>query len=311
MESPVLKASASPKRSLRKRRFLLAGAAVLLVVFLVLAAAAIWFHHAALAALPQLDGTVRVAGLSSTVTVLRDARGVPAITAASLEDLFFAQGYVTAQDRLWQMDMTRRFAAGELAEVLGSGYVRTDISQRILGLRQAAEGSASRLPPVERGYFEAYARGVNAYIAARADSLPLEFRLLSYAPRPWTPADSFLVGGLMSEMLNQHSQRDELLREKIIARIGPELAADLFPATTGRDILPDGERLIRHWPGEQADPESQTPPPEPRAGYRYKQSKPRPRVADNISSPPDQISSSRARPLLWPSRGTCISELSR
>jgi penicillin amidase len=273
MELPALETPAPSQRLWRKRRLLLAGSVVLLVVFLSLAMAAICFRYAALAALPQLDGAIRVAGLSAPVTVLRDAHGVPAITAASPEDLFFAQGYVTAQDRLWQMDMSRRFAAGELAEVLGADYAQLDIAQRVLGLRQAAEATALRLPAQEHGYFEAYACGVNAYITAHRDSLPLEFRLLRYEPRPWSPADSFLIGGLMSEMLNQHSHIDELAHEKIIARLGPELAADLFPVASGRDILPDGERpfeLEPSAPGEKADsprlPDRQKSPAGRKAG---------------------------------------------
>ena len=241
-QSPTVATRLSVRRSPRLRKILRIAAMLLLLLLVCLAGFAAWIRHAALAALPQLDGTITAKGLSSPVTVLRDAHGVPAITANSLEDLFFAQGYVTAQDRLWQMDMSRRFAAGELAEVLGGGYLQLDIAQRVLGLRPLAERTATRLPAPQRTYFEAYARGVNAYVAAHADSLPLEFRLLRYSPRPWTPADSFLIGAMMSQMLNERSHFDELAREKILARVGPELAADLFPMTTGRDILPDGER---------------------------------------------------------------------
>ncbi len=242
LESPAANTQPSLWRSPRLRRLLRIAAVLLLVLLACLAAFATWIRHAALTALPQLDGTITAKGLSSPVTVLRDAHGVPSITASSLEDLFFAQGYVTAQDRLWQMDMSRRFAAGELAAILGSDYVQTDIAQRVLGLRQVAERTATILPAPQRAYFEAYARGVNAYVAAHRDSLPLEFRILRYSPRPWTPADSFLIGAMMSEMLNERSHFDELAREKIVARLGPELAADLYPVTTGRDILPDGER---------------------------------------------------------------------
>ena len=183
-----------------------------------------------------------MAGLNAPATVLRDSHGVPAITTASPDDLFFAQGYVTAQDRLWQMDMSRRYAAGELAEVLGKDYLNIDIAQRVLGLRQVAETTVSRLSGRDRQYLESYARGVNAYISQHRRSLPLEFRLLRYFPRAWTPADSFLVGAMMSEMLNHYGYRDKLQREKIGAKLGPELTADLFPTTSGRDILPDGER---------------------------------------------------------------------
>ena len=274
LEPPAAETQPSFWRSPRLRRLLRIAAVLLLVLLACLAAFAAWIRHAALAALPQLDGTIIAKGLSSPVTVLRDAHGVPAITASSLEDLFFAQGYVTAQDRLWQMDMSRRFAAGELAAILGGDYVQTDTAQRILGLRPLAERTAAHLPPPQRAYFEAYARGVNAYVAAHRDSLPLEFRILRYSPRPWTPADSFLIGAMMSEMLNERSHFDELAREKIVARLGPERAADLFPVTTGRDILPDGERPQ---PATEIDEEvapvsSQAQPGQPHAAHLFPQS---------------------------------------
>jgi penicillin amidase len=233
-----------PRCHSQKRLAIRAGAGFFLLCLVALAAAAGWFFTAARVALPQLDGTLPVAGLSASVTVLRDAHGVPSITAGSLPDLFFAQGYVTAQDRLWEMDMSRRYAAGELAEEMGGDYLKLDIAQRVLGLRQVAEMAVSRLSARDRQYMEAYARGVNAYIAEHQRSLPLEFRVLRYSPREWSPVDSFLVGAMMAEMLNHYGYRDKLEREKLGAKLGPELTADLFPTTSGRDILPNGERPI-------------------------------------------------------------------
>ena len=116
--------------------------------------------------------------------------GVPTIEATSLDDLFFAQGYVTAQDRLWQMDMMRRFAAGEISEILGDDFLKHDREQRILGIRVAARKALEVASTQDRTYFEAYARGVNAYIESQRDRLPIEFRILRYSPRPWTPEDS-------------------------------------------------------------------------------------------------------------------------
>src|ERR1700720_1822112 len=123
-----------------------------------------WFYLIARSALPQLDGAVRLPGLSSRVTVTRDAQGVPTIDAAGFNDLFFAQGYVTAQDRLWQMDIMRRFAAGEISEILGADFLKHDREQRILGLRVAAQKALEVSSVQTRAHFEAYARGVNAYI---------------------------------------------------------------------------------------------------------------------------------------------------
>jgi penicillin amidase len=243
--------TSSPRRHSRKRLALRAGVGFFLLCLVSLAAAATWFLVAARAALPQLDGTLPVLGLSASVTVLRDVHGVPSITTGSLPDLFFAQGYVTAQDRLWEMDMSRRYAAGELAEEMGKDYLKLDIAQRVLGLRQVAEMAVSRLSVRDRQYMEAYARGVNAYISEHQRSLPLEFRVLRYSPREWTPVDSFLVGAMMAEMLNHYGYRDKLERETLGARLGPELTADLFPTTSGRDILPNGVRPIT--PGADAN----------------------------------------------------------
>src|SRR5437773_2046294 len=145
-------------------------AVLLLLVVLALIGGGVWLYHAAQISLPELDGKVTISGLAAPVKVIRDRHGVPHITAANLADLFFAQGYVTSQDRLWQMDMSRRSAAGELSEILsprlfGEGVLRADKRQRVLRIRVAAEQAAGALGGEEKMYAEAYARGVNAYIA--------------------------------------------------------------------------------------------------------------------------------------------------
>ena len=159
------------------------GAARILLAIVVLVLIAIvcltgWAWWTARANLPQLDGAIAVPGLSSQVRVVRDEQGVPTIEAATLEDLFFAQGYVTAQDRLWQMDIMRRAAAGELSEVVGEATLKIDRQQRILGLRSVAEAAAKKVEGRDRAYLEAYARGVNAFIDSHPDLMPMEFRLL-------------------------------------------------------------------------------------------------------------------------------------
>lgn len=213
---------------------------LLLPIALVLAigAIAVGVYFLARASLPQVDGVAKVAGLTRPGTVTRDTYGVPHIQAENLSDLLFAQGYITAQDRFWQMDMTRRFAGGELAEVLGQDYVKTDREQRILSLRQVAERSVAHLSPAERTHLEAYVRGVNAYLQDYRHRLPIEFRVLRYSPRPWTMADSFLVGSSMAQTLSHDLFESELSREKIVRRIGPELAADIYPNTSWRDRPP-------------------------------------------------------------------------
>jgi penicillin amidase len=222
---------------------------LLLIVVLCAAGAAAYAYFVARSALPQLDGNLKAKGLSAAVRVTRDSHGVPAIEASTLEDLFLAQGYVTAQDRLWQMDIMRRFAAGELSEILGEDTLKIDREQRILGLRAAARKGLQTASPRDHAYFEAYARGVNAFIETHESRLPIEFRILRYRPKPWQPEDSIVIANQMVKDLNYYSFGDTLAREKILAKLGPELTADLYvnrswhdrPPTVMREDLNDQE----------------------------------------------------------------------
>ena len=210
---------------------------LILIVAAAVAGGGLWLRHAMFAALPQLDGNVRLLGLTAPVTVKRDAHGVPHIDAASLDDLFEAQGYVTAQDRLWEMDMARRMAAGDAAEILGPKLVEHDRVQRILQIRPTAERLVTTLSARDRRYFEDYARGVNAFIDANRDHLSPEFRLLMYKPQQWRPVDSVLVMVSMMQMLDQRWD-SKLAREHVTARLGPTLAAALYPNGSWRDHPP-------------------------------------------------------------------------
>src|SRR3954453_16606125 len=209
-----------------------------LAIVTVVAAAVGYAYSAAHAALPQLDGTVTVKGIAGSVTVTRDSHGVPTIQAGNFDDLFFAQGYVTAQDRLWQMDVIRRAGSGELSEILGSDTLEFDREQRILGLRLAARKSLEISDARDRSFFEAYARGVNAYIESHRDRLPIEFRVLRYSPKPWVPEDSVVIANQMVKDLNYHYFFDALGREKILAKLGPELTADLYVNRSWHDRPP-------------------------------------------------------------------------
>jgi len=200
----------------------------------------IYLRHAMRVSLPQIDGSIHAAGLAAPVTVLRDAHGVPHIRAASLDDLAFAQGYVTAQDRLWQMDMLRRHAAGEFAEILGPGMVPHDEGQRLLQMRNTADTVVTQLAqtqPDELRYLDDYSRGVNALIAASTNTLPAEFRLLHYTPRPWQPRDCVLVGLVMVQDLTTEFPV-KLAREQLANKLPPELLADLYPVGSWRDHPP-------------------------------------------------------------------------
>ncbi|HYX70178.1 MAG TPA: penicillin acylase family protein [Terriglobales bacterium] len=235
----------APRRS-RTRVFLRFLLFLVVLLLAALVGAGIWVYAAARAALPQLDGRLPVAGLATPVTVVRDAQGVPHISAANLDDLFFAQGYVTAQDRLWQMDVTRRYARGELSEILGEPFLKLDRRQRVLGLRATAERMLAETPPDERAQAQAYVNGVNAYQASHAGRLPLEFRILRYQPRPWTLVDCYAIGLNMAELLS-HPFDGQVVHEKVLARLGAERSADLYPERSWRD----------HPPG--ADPKSLQP----------------------------------------------------
>ena len=216
------------------------GLILALVILLVLGAAG-WFYFSARASLPQVDGQVRIEGLAAPVRVMRGAQGVPHIRAANLHDLLFAQGYVTAQDRLWQMDALRRAAFGELAEIVGPSALEHDRHQRFLLFRSTAERARQALPAATRDQFDAYAQGVNAFIASHRDRLPIEFRLLRYAPRAWTSDDSLALGLFLHQMLTHGQYRQHLAREKILAKLGPELTADLYPNSSWHDHPPGAE----------------------------------------------------------------------
>ena len=187
-----------------------------------------WFYWKERANLPELDGSLGVAGLAAPVEILRDARGVPHIYAKSLEDAAMAQGYVTASDRLWQMEFSRRLGRGELSEIVGRAALDVDIETRRLGSRQAVERAVAELDPESGTVFAAYARGVNAYIASHHDRLPIEFALLGIKPRPWEEADSLQVALNMARNLGT-SWPEDLMRERLKAKISPELYADLLP----------------------------------------------------------------------------------
>lgn len=211
------------------------------LVLLLAAGFVLWLRAATKDSLPQLDGTIRAAGLSAPVTVRRDDHGVPHIAAATQDDLFFAQGYVTAQDRLWQMDMYRRNADGELAEVLGSSLVKHDEAQRVLGFRKQAERIYANLDPDDKRRLDDYARGVNAFIAQHQHDLPEEFRLLMYKPKPWTGADSMSMGVMMIDTLDTHWDV-KYVRGLIDAKLNnPQMEAELYPVGSWRDHPPTGE----------------------------------------------------------------------
>jgi len=199
-------------------------------------------------AFPQVTGELRVGGLHQPVEVVRDRWGVPHVYARTEHDLFFAQGYVHAQDRLWQMELNRRTAAGRLSEVFGDRTLATDRFLRTLGLRQAAQREWALLSEETRSALRAYAEGVNAFLRQHRGRLPLEFLLLRVTPEPWTPVDSLGFGKLMAYELGGNWQT-ELLRADLERVLGPEGAARLLPGE-----LPDAPTVLPEFAGRRAAP---------------------------------------------------------
>jgi penicillin G amidase len=192
----------------------------------------------------QEPETTQLKGIKDTVTIRRDERGIPYIEAKNDEDLYFGQGYATAADRLWQMDLFRRTARGELAEVLGPGPGNIALDQdklhRTYGFTQAVDAEYANASPRWRAVLEAYARGVNAYASSLdPKSRPPEFQVLNYDFRPWTPQDSLVVIKLFYEALSD-SWRLDLMRQNL-ASLPAQRQAALLPVTSPLDVLVIGK----------------------------------------------------------------------
>ncbi len=196
----------SPRRATRLRLAIRLGgaAAAFLLLLLCGAAAAFWWT------LPPTSQTLRIADLSHPVSVSLDGYGIPHITAATAEDAAAALGFLHARDRMFQMELMRRVGSGRVAEIAGPAGLPIDRMMRVLGVRERAAAAYTVLPATTRALLDAYARGVNAEIAARGRFIAPEFLLLG-APEPWTPVDSLLWGRLMALTLGGN-WRTELAR---------------------------------------------------------------------------------------------------
>jgi penicillin G amidase len=181
--------------------------------------------------LPKTEGEVQLAGLGAALEVLRDRHGIPHIFAASLEDAHFALGFVHAQDRLWQMEMNRRIGSGRLAEILGPGALETDRFMRTLGLRRVAGENLRHYDAETRGLLDAYAAGVNAFLAGRP-VLPPEFWLLNISPEPWSALDSIVWTKVMALDLGGN-WRSELLRMRLSQTLSLERIQEFLPPYPG------------------------------------------------------------------------------
>ncbi|MCY7375231.1 MAG: penicillin acylase family protein [Pyrinomonadaceae bacterium] len=180
--------------------------------------------------------TLNVAGLADSVTVRRDERGIPYIEAKTEADLYFAQGYVTASDRLWQMDLLRRVARGETAEIFGKVTLEEDKRWRKFNFAGVAVENVKNLQPATRSILENYTRGVNAYLATLDDqTLPVEFRILQYKPREWKMEDSLVVSKIFDDGLSNTWRMDlmkaslmDLPKEKLARVLDPQSPLDVL-----------------------------------------------------------------------------------
>lgn len=193
------------------------------------------------AALAPIQGELEVEGLSRAVEVIRDRWGVPHIYAQTVEDLFFAQGFVAAQDRLWQLDLWRRTAEGRLAEIVGPSAVERDIFARLLRYRGDMEAEWRSYSPDARAIAEAFVRGVNAqiaYVTAHPEKMPLEFQLTGARPEPWTPE---VVISRMAGYVMTRNARSEVQRARLAQRVGVARVAEIMrPDPPVSLTLPEG-----------------------------------------------------------------------
>ena len=191
-------------------------------------------------ALPRVTGTVRLAGLNGKVEIYRDRWGIPHAKASNLADAFFAQGFFTAQDRLWQMEYDRRRGAGRWAEVVGDGAVDQDVLMRRFRLADSAKEDYRSTAGDTRLMFDAYAQGVNAFIQT-TESLPVEYGISGISPEPWEPWDGLVVYKVRHILMGVFESK--IWRAQVVRKLGPEKTAMIFPGYEPGHllILPPGE----------------------------------------------------------------------
>ncbi len=215
-----------------------AGALVVVAALLALCAVGWWVWRPT----PQTSGNIQ-APLGAEVTIVRDSLGVPHIRAASLEDALFAQGFATAQDRLWQMDSLRRLAAGELSEVAGRAALPLDTKARQFRMRRVANEWVRRMPARDKAGLAAFARGVNFYIETHRGNYPPEFTAMSYDPKPWTIADTLLCALQMNRTLSGHYESD-IQKARMLATGDKARVEYLFPTRAGDEPQPGSNSWV-------------------------------------------------------------------
>ena len=180
-------------------------------------------------ALPEYEGEIALSGLTDEVTVYRDERGMPHLYAGNEHDLYFATGYIMAQERLWQMDLIRRATTGRLSEIFGEDYIQTDLFLRSLEMTAKSKVVLSSEDPFILDCLQAYTDGVNAYITEAGKKLPPEFRILGYKPDPWKLEDLANIIGYMGWDLASDNLSSDIFYYRLNRKLGPEKSAELIP----------------------------------------------------------------------------------
>ncbi len=198
-------------------------------LFVILIAIGLFVRHLVTKSFPKTSGSLTLTVLNQPVSIYRDELGVPHILAGNEEDAYAAMGFVHAQDRLWQMELTRRIGQGRLSELFGNSTVEFDRMVRTIGFQHIAEGLTKNLHPEARRALEAYTQGVNAYIEISRGKYPIEFDMLNYEPEPWTVENSVMISRLLAWELNM-SWWFKLEIGDIVDRFGEEKAGSLFPS---------------------------------------------------------------------------------
>src|SRR5262245_47359650 len=232
-----------------------AAAIVLLAVLLVLGA-----YAYLRGSLPQIDGTIVVAGASAPIEIVRDADAIPHILASTKRDALFGLGYVHAQDRLWQMEFQRRIGFGRLSEIFGAATIPQDRFLRTVGFGRAARAAWSSMPAWAQDQINAYVAGVNAFIATHhGRQLPPEFSLLRFEPEPWSGPDVVVWVKMMAwDLCANYSF--ELLRDDLIRAVGDSRMAQLMPPYPPNGLSILGEQL-GDVGGQGAEHSSRATPP--------------------------------------------------
>lgn len=202
---------------------------LLLIVIVCIVAGLIIVTRINRGAIPELSGELIVTGLNTEVTIYRDERGMPHIYAANEHDLYFATGYVMAQERLWQMDLIRRATTGRLSEIFGESYVKTDLFLRSLDMTTKSKLILSNEDPLVIDCMKYFADGVNAYISASGKKLPPEFRILGYKPDPWKLEDIANIIGYMGWDLASGNLTADIFNYRLFNKLGYDRACSLIP----------------------------------------------------------------------------------